>query len=186
MLTWHLLSTLTKRIQQGDRKDLLGITPNVDRHATFHAMQTRNIKKHLRNTGTSITPKDGQKYTLSDQVGLWKRHITTIISGACRYLDRLHQAKIVDTDICKHPKCNGQRCDAEQWYYHCHYNTNRNTTGARIEQLLTKINNWKGHGQHRARELRQLLAKPCMRLCGICPDDKPHPTQMGNAKRRRP
>ena len=115
MLTWHLLSTLVKRVQAGDRKDLIGITPNIDRHATFQAMQTRVIKKHVRTSGLSIAPSDGQTYTINDQVNLWKRHITTVISGACRYLDRLHQAKIVDTDICQHPECNGARCDAEHW-----------------------------------------------------------------------
>ena len=101
---------------------------------------------------------------------MWKRFLHTILSGACRFQDRLHAAKITANDTC--PNCNSkERGDAEHWNYYCRCNLDSNGKSLRdIEKFINEVERDKYYGNARAYTLKQLWSLPCLRLSGICPD----------------
>ena len=148
-----------------------GITPLVDHNAIWHASDSKRLKKFLNSEESilALTEKDQHlEGTLKTNclVALWNRHLYTIIAGAPRYLDRLFQAKLVDSDIC--PTCN-VRGTAEHWLYQCPNNLGAVTRRKTIDDHISKVATNPYLGQHRARTLQDLYDTPCLRVCGICP-----------------
>jgi len=43
--------------------------------------------------------------------------------------------------------------------------------GTAADKVITQINSITYHGAQRARALKSLQSKPCLRLCGLCPDE---------------
>ena len=88
--------------------------------------------------------------------------------------------------MCDHPQCGNARCDAEHWNYSCHYN--KINTGKYIKTkqvILDEIKSQTYHGEQRHRELTQLITRPCLRICGICPELHPHVLRLASDKHER-
>ena len=99
-----ILGQLVQRVDPGsanggDRKDLVGITSVIDKHATM-ALFTNPM-----NCGI-----DAQRARFSLRI---------LLSGSPMFLDRLCAAGITTSDMCTHPACAGKRCTAEHWFYEC-------------------------------------------------------------------
>jgi hypothetical protein len=128
------------------------------------------LHKHLRKypyIADALQYTDGK---LPARVKLWRRHIKTILAGACRYADRLFAANLVPTDKCSHPSCKNARCTAEHWIYECAYNSKAiSTTGKAIEEAIKITSGATYLGIARANKMRNAFSKPCLRICGICP-----------------
>ena len=107
MCEWAVLAGLANRVkapknQRGHRKDLQGITPNIDKHATLNA---HDRKAHLVvKNYTDKLPTGKNNYTHTK--ALWKRHLASILVGAPRYPDRLKAAGLTANDICTNPACS--------------------------------------------------------------------------------
>lgn len=98
------MSQLIKRIrpdQEGgpDRKNYEGVTTVIARNATL-----------ALNTRPHLCDPDTRRVQLALRV---------LLSGAAMYADRLHEAGVIDSDLCDHPECNGARCTANHWFYEC-------------------------------------------------------------------
>ena len=128
MCEWHLLDGLRKRVHTTreiktddgtrlvpGRKDMQGITSEIDRHATLHAHKAsaylclRDASPHLAHAADRHLRN------------AWRRGLSTVLAGACRYADRLVAATIWEDGLCWHPQCRaaGYRCDAAHWHYSC-------------------------------------------------------------------
>ena len=141
----HTLANLVARVHHIDengkygRKDMVGLTPLLDYHATFAASAKRQVKKFIARLPQLFTSEE-EEVDPARAHSLWKRHIATILSGACRYADRLKAADIIDSDACKHPGCAGKRADAEHWIYECKFNSTAiNSTGKDVEHFVEKV-----------------------------------------------
>ena len=99
---------------------------------------------------------------------LWKKYLTIVISGACRYADRMVAARIPTDDKRTYPACEGKICHAKHWIYESPYNGGTATKPA--NKFIEAIAGEKYSGQHRARSLKELYDKPSMYSCGIYPD----------------
>ena len=101
MCEWHLLDGLRKRVHTTreiktddgtrlvpGRKDMQGITSEIDRHATLHAHKAsaylclRDASPHLAHAADRHLRN------------AWRRGLSTVLAGACRYADRLVAATI--------------------------------------------------------------------------------------------
>ena len=156
--TRHILGHLRRRIGPDDegnygRKDLVGITSVIDRHATLALTASPS--------GCGV---DSYRTRFALRI---------ILSGSPMFGDRLAAAKLIPSDACCHPQCKGARCTAEHWFYECPRNK------ANIDRFKGEFNEVQDLAV-RARPsngpfLDRLAALPCLRLCGVCP----HPdTQM--------
>jgi hypothetical protein len=47
-----------------------------------------------------------------------------------------------------------------------------------INHTLEQVGENPYHGYQRARLLKQLLSKPCLRICGLCPDQHSYPQNL--------
>ena len=156
--TRQILNQLQQRImpdQDGKygRKDLVGITSVIDRHATL-----------ALSSSPSGCGVDSHRTRFALRI---------ILSGAPMYGDRLAAAKLIPDDTCCHPHCQGARCTAEHWLYECPRNQNN------IDQFRKDFNSVRDKAVRvrpsNGATLDRLILLPCLRLCGICP----HPdTQM--------
>jgi ribonuclease HI len=184
-LTAKLLGDLANRVNKTDeedqtpnsRKDMQGITAQIDENAIWHASDKRRLRKYLKTAGSTLTlDEENQDELTEDQrttklMALWNRHLSTVLAGAPRYLDRLKHAGIVESDMCS--TCN-QRCTAEHWVYQCPCNAGAEQRRNDIEaHLQVKASN-SYHGPYRSRQLRTLYETSCFRLCGICPAPPEH------------
>ena len=170
LCTEHILAALTERVsgEESERKDMKGITPKTDLHATLGAHKA-NAHESLKRAAEEIRQNGhGDDVQAPCTKAVWGRYMTIVIAGACRYADRLTAAKIVVDNLCMHPECNGKSCDAKHWIYECPLNTAQSNLEA--QEFIAKTATLKYNGQHRARALNDLYCRPCMHFCGMCLD----------------
>jgi hypothetical protein len=160
----HLREKLTTRVHKSNaegtlaRKDMKGITPTLDDHAISTATSKRSIRAFIKKYtwfGKGCTSVNAARCAVNDssssdkanlerqlegkQHALWKRHWSTIVTGACRYGDRLHAANITADRACKHPQCRGKAATAEHWLYECPLNyAARDTSGTAIRDFIVE------------------------------------------------
>ena len=116
-------------------------------HATFYATHNSKDKRKQQPKDKPLTIDDYADGLAPVNDLVWKRHLQTTLAGAARFSDRLHAAKIIESDLCEHPDCNGARCDAEHWHYHCHINKQVwNKYGVAINRVIAQIDENKYHG----------------------------------------
>ena len=101
----HIREKLAVRVHKCDangkygRKDMLGITPRLDDNAISYGTSKRRImdfldKFPLFGTHSKEVAKSEDRDRVGRQFALWRRYWSTIVSGACRFSDRLEAAKI--------------------------------------------------------------------------------------------
>ena len=95
------------------------------------------------------------------------------------------RAKVWASDLCKRAECHGQRCDAEHWFHHCPDNQGGEQRLAAVQAFIDGVSRLTDCGPYRATYLRALLAKPCFRLCGICPAEPHAPLVLTTDKAER-
>ncbi len=142
--------------------DKVMVQPTAGDTVTDSAASTASEPAH------SAEPRN--KKSGSHLYATWRRHISTIMAGACRFADRLKAANLVETDVCNHPACKGKRLDAKHWFYECKHNQQAiSTTGKRIDDHINETRKDLTHnGMSRANTMEELFLQPCMHLCGIC------------------
>ena len=140
----------------------------MDQHAALGAHKF-NAHDCLKCAAEAIHQNNHaeDKLVLSTRM-LWRRYLSTVISGACRSADRLAAAGIIEDSLCMHPDCAHKICDANHWIYECPLNTSPSRGAA--ENYIDDTASQQYHGQHRARATEDLYCRPCMHVCGICPD----------------
>jgi hypothetical protein len=180
-VTRHIREGLALRVNKvgsdgkTGRKDLLGISPCLDDHAIHYASSARITNEFLKvypeimaqqtQTGTEGS---GDKTDSSGRGrGLWKRYLSTILSGACRFGDRLFAANLVPNGKCTHPACRNKVITAEHWLYECPYNiAARQSTGGAIRELIVETGKSQRNGPSRARIMKEIIDVPCLKNSG--------------------
>ena len=94
---------LVQRVD-ADRKDMTGISANVDITATLRLLNDRKSKED--GGGPRLSPKDA-------------RILRRLIAGSVRAPDRLKAAKVISDDTCPHACCRGKRCTLEHILWDC-------------------------------------------------------------------
>ena len=136
-----------------------GLSPCIDDHATMFASNRKTINQFVRQQKDFGEQTNQQETQCEDDasddhprvIGLWKRYLSTVLTGAYRYGDRLFAAGILTDGKCPHPACRREIVTAEHWLYECPLNnTARNTTGAAVQDLNCQNN-----------DKPKLWARPC-------------------------
>ena len=186
---YALMEQLNKRVNydlEGDcnevqmpkrmRKDMKGITPVIDTSATL-AVVNHKIKEKYDDDTPDVHNIDPDCPDSSDQDKLLckpckleprsRRRLQTIIAGSVRPPHRLIHTGHTDTSKCKHPECNGAKCDGIHLFWQCSkFHAIRRKYLDCLERKISYLNT---KSKERAKKIRELLNTTCFKLCGICP-----------------
>ena len=137
------------------RKDMQGVDVHLDLRASRALL---NKYRHL--------PKELKRDTIHSDPLEWHT-LLTILSGSIRAPDRLHAAKMAETDVCNHPECNGARCTTEHIFWDCAHHTEiRNKYLTHLKEYIKKVNT---KTPHLIPDLEASMTQACFRFCGLLP-----------------
>jgi len=134
------------------RKDMISISKYVDMGAT------------LENFGQK---KGSHQYAKDPELA---NTLKSVIAGSIRCGDRLNAADIIESDICSHPECNGQRHTTRHVFREClRHSKRRKQCEEQVDKILQHAN--QQHGHIAVANLKEVLADKTFQVTGICPDD---------------
>ena len=157
----HLQQRTTNNVDRAHahfRKDMVGITTDVDDTATMANFRYKPNKREKRDKKAPVQPVYCQCPKLN--------HILqSIIAGSIRSPDRLMAANLAKCDKCTCKDCRGARATTEHIFWHCNkYNDVREPFILYAQYLLNKCASEHNEAfQH----ISQQILLPCFRNCGI-------------------
>ena len=145
------------------RKDLHGVTSYIDDYAT-NSLTSRPPPKLPRAMADLHFPDDDKRYRKDN---LWRQRVYSIIAGSLRAYDRLAKA-----DLCENASC--QLCgDADGTLAHVFWKCPIfQDERAPFIEALNKYKEIVANGSPwRAAALQTTIETPCVKNCGVIPDD---------------
>ncbi len=145
------------------RKDFYGITDRVDMYATTMLRDARPqpLPKCLENVAFPDDPKQCCK----DPV--WRQRLDAVLSGSVRAFDRLDKAGLCEGAHCH--LCGCPRGDTDHVMWECPLFAE--ARAPYLDALRTYRQFVAERSQNRATWITELLKKPCVRNCGVLPED---------------
>ncbi len=145
------------------RKDLYGITSRIDYLATTSLINGRihALPEHLDHIHL---PDDIARYHKDAK---WRQRASAIIAGSVRAFDRLQAAQLCDGGHCH--LCQAHKGDTEHVIWDCPIF--EQTRAPFLEAIRAVVAHIEQKDPVRAQWLRDILEKPCVRNCGVIPED---------------
>ena len=145
------------------RKDVHGITDTVDILATM-ALSRGTLPKLPKCLNDFEFKDDPKRYSREN---LWTQRNHAAIAGSLMAYDRLDKAGLCEGPRCH--LCDHSKGDIDHIMWHCPlFEDSRQPYTGAIERYISEVNktdSW------RAERMRALLRTPCVKHCGIIPDD---------------
>ncbi len=145
------------------RKDLFGIGTRIDHSATTSL--TRGKLQSLPECVQGINlPDDPHRYHKDP---IWKQRASAIIAGSVRAFDRLHAAGLCDGKQCQ--LCGAISGTTEHIIWDCPVFSQ--TRAPFLDAIHAYTEHVRKRDNARAEWITDLMSKPCVRCCGVIPDD---------------
>ena len=151
------------------RKDMLGITPELDEGATKKLLARRTLESDKLSEHRDACISAKHVSTIMDKARLSnveKKLLKCILTGSPRSPSRLWASMKIGTGRCTHPACQGCIADLEHVLWKCpRYHSTRQTYAALMDDYIERL---RRKTPSRARELEDMMNRPCFRNCGLC------------------
>ncbi len=150
--------------QNRTRKDMYGIGCRIDRHATMSLSEGRlvGLPKCLAQFELRDDPR---RYSKEPS---WRQRVAAILAGSLRGYDRLEAAGLCEGRHCH--LCQHTDGDLEHLAWDCPIFAE--ARAPYLDAINAYVANVEKDDRVRAAWLKELLTKPCVRNCGLFPDDQ--------------
>ncbi len=148
------------------RKDLYGISDNIDAYATNALAEGRKppVPDQMQQRWIELGADDDPARFRQP---VWRQRLFAIVTGSIRCADRLFKAKIVPDPTCMYCPPEIETADHLLWQCPRWHHIRMPYINA-MREYITHVAR---QSAARAQELRDMMRLPCFRNCGVIPGD---------------